>query len=60
MSLHGTGGAWIVASEQADADAFAAAVYHSLDRKVCNTLNTCCIVESAAERLVPVFLDALD
>ncbi len=60
VSLHGTGGAWIVASANADADAFGAAVYHSLDRKVCNTLNTCCITESAVERLLPVFLDAVD
>lgn len=60
VSLHGTGGAWIVAGEHADADAFADAVFHSLDRKVCNTLNTCCIVESRASELVPVFLDALD
>ncbi|NQV08191.1 aldehyde dehydrogenase family protein [bacterium] len=60
VSLHGTGGAWVVASENAAADAFSAVVYHSLDRKVCNTLNTCCIVESAADRLVPVFLEALD
>lgn len=58
VSLHGTGGAWIVADD-ADPDAFAAAVYHSLDRKVCNTLNTCAIVDRAAETLVPVFLDAL-
>ena len=34
-------------------------MFHSLDRKVCNTLNTCCIVESRPD-LVPVFLDALD
>jgi len=34
-------------------------VRHSLDRKVCNTLNTCCIVEDRADELVPVFLDAL-
>ena len=60
VSLHGTGGAWIVAAETADANAFGAAVYHSLDRKVCNTLNTACIVESRADELVPVFLDALD
>lgn len=60
VSLHGTGGAWIVADEAADADAFAAAVYHSLDRKVCNTLNTCCIVAARADDLIPVFLDALD
>ncbi len=60
VSLHGTGGAWIVAAESAEAEAFRAAVIHSLDRKVCNTLNTCCIVASRAEDLVPAFLDALD
>ncbi|MEN8113276.1 MAG: aldehyde dehydrogenase family protein [Actinomycetota bacterium] len=59
VSLHGTGGAWIVAGSTADEGAFSAAVYHSLDRKVCNTLNTCCIVEERASDLVPVFLDAL-
>jgi glutamate-5-semialdehyde dehydrogenase len=58
-SLHGTGGAWIVAGVGADAEAFGAAVLHSLDRKVCNTANVCCIVRSRAEDLVPVFLDAL-
>jgi glutamate-5-semialdehyde dehydrogenase len=60
VSLHGTGGAWIMAGESAGPDAFHAAVLHSLDRKVCNTLNTCCIVESRADDLVPVFLEALD
>ncbi|MDB5447577.1 MAG: proA [Phenylobacterium sp.] len=60
VSLHGTGGAWIVADESADTDRFFAAVYHSLDRKVCNTLNTCCIVGSRAAELIPVFLDALE
>ena len=59
VSLHGTGGAWIIADETAEAGRFFAAVYHSLDRKVCNTLNTCCIVRSRAEALIPVFLDAL-
>ena len=60
VSLHGTGGAWIVAGSSADADHFADAVFHSLDRKVCNTLNTCCIVADRAHDLVPTFLDALD
>jgi glutamate-5-semialdehyde dehydrogenase len=60
VSLHGTGGAWIVAADSADADWFAKSVLNSLDRKVCNTLNTCCIVASRAEELVPAFLDALD
>lgn len=59
VSLHGTGGAWIVAAESSKAEVFASAVYNSLDRKVCNTLNTACIVESRAADLVPVFLEAL-
>ena len=59
VSLHGTGGAWLVADDSADPDRFFAAVYHSLDRKVCNTLNTCCITASRAEALIPVFLDAV-
>lgn len=59
VSLHGTGGAWMIADASADADRFAAAVFHSLDRKVCNTLNVCCIVKSRAADLLPRFLDAL-
>jgi glutamate-5-semialdehyde dehydrogenase len=60
VSLHGTGGAWLVADQTADAGRFAAAVYHSLDRKVCNTLNVCCIVQDRADELVPLFLKALE
>ncbi|HET8934680.1 MAG TPA: aldehyde dehydrogenase family protein [Polyangiales bacterium] len=60
VSLHGTGGAWLVASEHAQEQAFEAAVFASLDRKVCNTLNVCCIVESRAAELVPAFLRALE
>ena len=59
VSLHGTGGAWLVAAESADTSDFSTAVYNSLDRKVCNTLNTACIVVSRAGDLVPAFLDAL-
>jgi len=60
VSLHGTGGAWLVAGEGASAESFGAAVRNSLDRKVCNTLNTCAITTARAAELVPVFLDALD
>jgi glutamate-5-semialdehyde dehydrogenase len=59
VSLHGTGGAWVVADAAADAGRFHAAVFHSLDRKVCNTLNVCCIVRERADDLLPVFLEAL-
>lgn len=58
-SLHGTGGAWIVASARAEAAAFESAVFHSLDRKVCNTLNVCCVERARAAELVPIFLAAL-
>ena len=59
VSLHGTGGAWIVAGATADAAWLTQAVRHSLDRKVCNTLNTCCIVADRADELVPAFLAAV-
>ena len=57
-SLHGTGGAWIVASEHADAAVLAAAVEHSLDRKVCNTMNVCCIPRVRSAELRGVVSEA--
>ena len=60
VSLHGTGGGWMITGRAADADRFAAVVEHSLDRKVCNTLNVCCLLEEHAEALVPRFLEALE
>jgi glutamate-5-semialdehyde dehydrogenase len=59
VSLHGTGGAWLVAGRSVGHDRFAAAVRHSLDRKVCNTLNVCCVLAEHAAQLVPTFLEAL-
>ena len=58
-SLHGTGGAWMVAAADADPVRFGAVVRHSLDRKVCNTLNVCCIDRARAAALTPVFLEAV-
>jgi len=55
VSLHGTGGAWLIAGEHCDASVFESAVEHSLDRKVCNTLNVVCIVRSRAADLLPSF-----
>ncbi|HNJ98323.1 MAG TPA: aldehyde dehydrogenase family protein [Ilumatobacteraceae bacterium] len=57
-SLHGTGGAWLVAGESADTERFALSVRHSLDRKVCNTVNVVCIVRSRAADLLPAFREA--
>ena len=58
-SLHGTGGAWMIVGESADTQWFDQVVLNSLDRKVCNTLNVCCIVRSRAKELVPVFAAAM-
>ncbi|MEY2958011.1 MAG: gamma-glutamyl phosphate reductase [Actinomycetota bacterium] len=60
VSLHGTGGAWLVAAGDADVDRFGRTVEASLDRKVCNTLNVCCIVRSRASDLVPAFTAAVE
>ncbi len=57
VSLHGTGGAWLIALDDADETRFAAAVTASLDRKVCNTLNVCVLV--GGRRLLPAFLASL-
>ena len=60
VSLHGTGGGWLVAGETAYAPRFQAAVIRSLDRKVCNTMNVCAIPASRARELVPVMLAGLE
>lgn len=59
VSLHGTGGAWIVAGETATAEVLSQAVFDSLDRKVCNTVNTCCILKSKAAQAIPAVLQGL-
>ena len=59
VSLHGTGGAWMLIAEDADSSRLAAVVEHSLDRKVCNTLNVCCVPRSRAAELVPVVAESL-
>jgi glutamate-5-semialdehyde dehydrogenase len=58
VSLHGTGGAWLVAGTSADPDRLRRAVLHSLDRKVCNTLNVCCLPAGRPD-LVAVVVDAV-
>ncbi len=60
VSLHGTGGAWLVASPAADPDRLVAAVTRSLDRKVCNTLNVCVVLASCAAEFVPLVVAAVD
>ena len=59
VSAHGTGGAWLIATDTADHDRLYQAVFNSLDRKVCNTVNTCVVSRAQANTLLPVILDAL-
>ena len=59
VSLHGTGGAWMVVSESASPANLREAVIRSLDRKVCNTLNTCCVLGAQPQEHVATVLDAL-
>lgn len=43
VSLHGTGGAWMIVRPSAASDWIRNCVRWSLDRKVCNTLNVLCL-----------------
>ena len=58
-SLHGTGGAWLIADRSADPERLRAATYHSLDRKVCNTANVIVLHRDRAAELATVVLAAL-
>ena len=58
-SLHGTGGAWLIADHSADPERLRAATYHSLDRKVCNTANVIVLPRARAAELATVVLAAL-
>ncbi|MEX1105664.1 MAG: aldehyde dehydrogenase family protein [Ilumatobacteraceae bacterium] len=58
VSLHGTGGAWMIVTADAPLDVLHDAVLHSLDRKVCNTLNVCCMVADGAPSTMPVVIGA--
>jgi len=60
VSLHGTGGAWLAVSERGEPSELERVVSASLDRKVCNTLNVCCLPRSRARELVPAFLRGLE
>ena len=59
VSLHGTGGAWMMTNESTDLSRLHDAILGSLDRKVCNTLNTLCLLKSDVEAQLPVVLNAL-
>lgn len=51
VSLHGTGGAWMVIAPDAESSEITAVVDASLDRKVCNSLNVACVMRDRPEHL---------
>jgi len=59
VSLHGTGGAWAIVGQTADAIDLAQLICHSLDRKVCNTLNVCCVPLDRHDLLLAVLNGAV-
>ncbi len=58
VSLHGTGGAWLYVAADAPAQRARNAIVHSLDRKVCNTVNTIVVEARRAHELVPLVFEA--
>ncbi len=58
VSLHGTGGAWMVTGQACDSARLDDTIRWSLDRKVCNTVNVICVLRARAEELMPVVLGA--
>jgi glutamate-5-semialdehyde dehydrogenase len=58
-SLHGTGGAWMVVSEVEDVDRLKSVVQNSLDRKVCNTLNTVVLTTGSLDKSLQTVIDGV-
>jgi glutamate-5-semialdehyde dehydrogenase len=58
-SLHGTGGAWMYLAEDAAPDTARSAIVHSVDRKVCNTLNTIVVNARKAHDFMPLVIATL-
>jgi glutamate-5-semialdehyde dehydrogenase len=60
VSLHGTGGAWMIVGESADDERLRKVIQNSVDRKVCNTLNVICVQASFAEIQMPIVMNGLE
>ena len=59
VSLHGTGGAWMIVGTEFPGVRLDSAIVHSLDRKVCNTLNTIVVLESNRDEALGAVAAAL-
>lgn len=58
VSLHGTGGAWLIVGSDVDASRLSRSIVNSLDRKVCNTLNVVCVQARNAAEVIPVIVSS--
>ena len=59
VSLHGTGGAWMLIGTDPDYVRLSAVIERSLDRKVCNTTNVIGVPRENASDLVPIIAQAI-
>lgn len=59
VSLHGTGGAWMLIAPSVSPTRVSECVEASLDRKVCNTLNVCCVPADRVDLLDAVLVGAV-
>jgi len=59
VSLHGTGGAWMIIGQSAHAEDIASFVLNSLDRKVCNTLNVVAMTLDSPENNIQAVLNGV-
>jgi glutamate-5-semialdehyde dehydrogenase len=59
VSLHGTGGAWMLVSTHSDPARLRSSLINSLDRKVCNTTNVVCVLRQAAPELLDLVCTAI-
>ncbi len=60
VSLHGTGGAWLVVGENPDHTRLHQVIVNSLDRKVCNTLNCILLRDDCDEETLKVVVRAVE
>ncbi len=58
VSLHGRGGAWMFVGEDAQQERTARVIARSLDRKVCNTLNTLCVPRAKLDATLAALVSA--
>lgn len=60
VSLHGTGGAWLVVGKNPDHERLYHAIVNSLDRKVCNTVNCILVRDDCDEETLKVVVRAVE